>query len=128
MGVRLVDMREAVGRGLTIKPILTMLNHATTELFFDNLEVPAENLIGEEGQGFRYIVDGMNAERILIASECIGDGRFFIDRASSYAKERHVFGRPIGQNQGVQFPIARNRSEEHTSELQSLMRISYAVF
>lgn len=108
MSVLLVDMREAVGRGLTIQPIRTMLNHATTELFFDNLEVPAENLIGEEGQGFRYIVDGMNAERILIASECIGDGRFFIDRASAYAKERHVFGRPIGQNQGVQFPIARN--------------------
>ena len=108
MSVLLVDMREAAGRGLTIRPIRTMLNHATTELFFDNLEVPAENLIGEEGQGFRYIVDGMNAERILIASECIGDGRFFIDRASAYAKERQVFGRPIGQNQGVQFPIARN--------------------
>ena len=108
MSVLLVDMREAVGRGLTIQPIRTMLNHATTELFFDNLEVPAENLIGEEGQGFRYIVDGMNAERILIASECIGDGRFFIDRASAYAKEREVFGRAIGQNQGVQFPIARN--------------------
>lgn len=108
MSVLLVDMREAVGRGLTIQPIRTMLNHATTELFFDNLEVPTENLIGEEGQGFRYIVDGMNAERILIASECIGDGRFFIDRASAYAKEREVFGRPIGQNQGVQFPIARN--------------------
>jgi acyl-CoA dehydrogenase len=84
-----------------------MLNHATTELFFDNLPVPAANLIGEEGRGFRYILDGMNAERILIASECIGDGRFFIERATAYAKEREVFGRPIGQNQGVQFPIAR---------------------
>ena len=107
MSVLLVDMREAVGKGLTIRPVRTMLNHATTELFFDNLEVPAENLIGEEGQGFRYIIDGMNAERILIAAECIGDGRFFIDRASAYAREREVFGRPIGQNQGVQFPIAR---------------------
>jgi acyl-CoA dehydrogenase len=107
MSVLLVDMREAVGRGLTIRPIRTMLNHATTELFFDELEVPAENLIGEEGRGFHYILDGMNAERILIASECIGDGRFFIDRASAYARERQVFGRVIGENQGVQFPIAR---------------------
>jgi acyl-CoA dehydrogenase len=107
MSVLLVDMQEAKGRGLTIKPVRTMLNHATTELFFDNLEVPAENLIGKEGAGFRYIIDGMNAERILIASECIGDGKFFVDRASAYAKEREVFGRPIGENQGVQFPIAR---------------------
>jgi alkylation response protein AidB-like acyl-CoA dehydrogenase len=107
MSVLLVDMREAVGKGLTIRPIRTMLNHATTELFFDNLEVPAENLIGEEGRGFKYILDGMNAERILIASECVGDGRFFIDRASAYAKEREVFGRPIGENQAIQFPIAR---------------------
>lgn len=107
MSVLLVDMREAVNNGLTIRPIRTMLNHATTELFFDNLEVPAENLIGQEGRGFKYILDGMNAERILIASECIGDGKFFIDRASAYAKEREVFGRPIGQNQGIQFPIAR---------------------
>jgi acyl-CoA dehydrogenase len=107
MSVLLVDMREAKGKGLTIKPVRTMLNHATTELFFDNLEVPAENLIGKEGQGFRYIIDGMNAERILIAAECIGDGRFFVDRASAYAKDREVFGRPIGENQGVQFPIAR---------------------
>jgi alkylation response protein AidB-like acyl-CoA dehydrogenase len=107
MSVLIVDMREAVGKGLTIQPVRTMLNHATTELFFDDLEVPAANLVGEEGKGFRYILDGMNAERILIASECIGDGRFFIDRASGYAKERNVFGRPIGQNQGVQFPIAR---------------------
>lgn len=107
LSVLLVDMREAVGNGLTIRPIRTMLNHATTELFFDDLEVPATNLIGVEGSGFRYILDGMNAERILIASECIGDGKFFVDKAASYARERNVFGRPIGQNQGVQFPIAR---------------------
>lgn len=107
MSVLIVDLREAVGNGLTIRPVRTMLNHATTELFFDELRVPVANLVGEEGKGFRYILDGMNAERILIASECIGDGRFFIDRASAYATEREVFGRPIGQNQGVQFPIAR---------------------
>jgi acyl-CoA dehydrogenase len=107
ISVFLVDMREALGNGLTIRPIRTMLNHATTELFFDDMKVPAENLIGEEGKGFRYILSGMNAERILIASECIGDARFFIDRASAYASERSVFGRPIGENQGVQFPIAR---------------------
>ena len=107
MSVLLVDMREVVGRGLTIKPVRTMLNHATTELFFDNMEVPVANLIGEEGKGFGYILDGMNAERILIAAECIGDAKFFIDRASAYATQREVFGRPIGQNQGVQFPIAR---------------------
>ncbi len=107
MSVLLVDMRQAVGNGLTIRPIRTMLNHASTELFFDDLRVPVESLIGEEGQGFRYILDGMNAERILIAAECIGDAKFFIDRASAYAREREVFGRPIGQNQGVQFPIAR---------------------
>ncbi len=107
MSVLLVDMRDAIGNGLTIRPIRTMLNHATTELFFDDLRVPAANLIGEEGKGFRYILDGMNAERILIASECIGDGRFFIDKASAYASDRAVFGRPIGENQGVQFPLAR---------------------
>jgi len=107
ISVLLVDMRDAVGNGLTIRPIRTMLNHATTELFFDDLRVPAENLIGEEGKGFWYILSGMNAERILIASECIGDAKFFIDRASAYAKDRWVFGRPIGQNQGIQFPIAR---------------------
>jgi len=107
ISVLLVDMREAIGNGLTIRPIRTMLNHATTELFFDDLRVPVANLIGEEGKGFRYILSGMNAERILIASECIGDGRFFIDRASAYAKERSVFGQPIGVNQGIQFPIAR---------------------
>jgi alkylation response protein AidB-like acyl-CoA dehydrogenase len=107
MSVLLIDMRMAVGNGLTIRPVRTMINHATTELFFEDLEVPVQNLIGEEGQGFRYILDGMNAERILIAAECIGDARFFIDRATAYAKDRSVFGRPIGQNQGVQFPIAR---------------------
>lgn len=108
MSVLLVDLRDAVGKGLTIRPVRTMLNHATTELFFDDLRVPAANLIGEEGRGFQYILSGMNAERILIASECIGDGRFFIDKASAYARERHVFGRAIGENQGVQFPIARS--------------------
>ena len=107
MSVLLVDMREALGNGLTIRPIRTMLNHATTELFFDDLRVPAANLVGEEGKGFRYILSGMNAERILIAAECIGDGRFFIDKAAAYASERHVFGRAIGENQGIQFPLAR---------------------
>jgi len=107
MSVLLVDMREAVGNGLTVTPVRTMLNHATTELAFDDLVVPAANRIGEEGKGFRYILDGMNAERILIAAECIGDAKFFIDRASAYARDRQVFGRPIGENQGVQFPIAR---------------------
>jgi alkylation response protein AidB-like acyl-CoA dehydrogenase len=103
----LVDMREAKGNGLTIQPIRTMLNHATTALFFDDLKVPVDNVIGIEGQGFKYVLDGMNAERVLIAAECIGDGRFFIDRASAYAKDRTVFGRAIGENQGVQFPLAR---------------------
>jgi hypothetical protein len=107
LSVFLVDMREAVGRGLTIRPLRTMMNHATTEVFFDALEVPAAALVGEEGKGFRYILDGMNAERILIAAECVGDARWFIAKASDYAKTREVFGRPIGQNQGVQFPIAR---------------------
>src|SRR6201992_3761957 len=107
MSVLLVDMREAVGNGLTVTPVRTMLNHATTELAFDELRVPAANLIGEQGKGFRYILDGMNAERILIAAECIGDAKFFIDRASAYAREREVFGRAIGENQGVQVPIAR---------------------
>ena len=107
MSVLLVDMRTAVGNGLTITPVRTMLNHATTELLFEDLEVPAANLLGEEGKGFKYILDGMNAERILIAAECIGDAKFFIDRASQYAKDRVVFGRPIGENQGVQFPLAR---------------------
>jgi acyl-CoA dehydrogenase len=119
ISVFLLDMREAVGRGLTIKPIRTMFNHATTELFFDNLEIPASCLIGEEGKGFRYILDGMNAERILIASECIGDGRWFVSKASAYAKERVVFGRPIGQNQGVQFPIARAYAEVRAAKLMT---------
>ena len=107
MSVLLVDLREAAANGLTIKPIRTMMNHSSTELFFDDLPVPVENLVGEEGKGFRYILDGMNAERILIAAECIGDARYFIDRASKYSSDREVFGNPIGQNQGVQFPIAR---------------------
>ncbi|MEP5765990.1 MAG: acyl-CoA dehydrogenase family protein [Halieaceae bacterium] len=108
LSVLLVDMREAVGKGLTIKPIRTMMNHATTELFFDDLRVPKANLVGEAGKGFRYIMDGMNAERILIAAECIGDARYFVDRASAYASQREVFGRAIAENQGVQFPIARS--------------------
>jgi len=107
LSVFLVDMREAKGAGLTIRPIRTMMNHATTEVFFENLRVPTANLIGVEGEGFRYILSGMNAERILIAAECIGDAKWFISKASKYAGERVVFGRPIGQNQGVQFPIAR---------------------
>jgi acyl-CoA dehydrogenase len=107
LSVFLVDMRTAKNKGLSIRPIRTMMNHATTEVFFENLRVPAGNLIGEEGNGFRYILSGMNAERILIAAECIGDAKWFIDKASHYANERVVFGRPIGQNQGVQFPIAR---------------------
>jgi acyl-CoA dehydrogenase len=107
LSVMLVDLRAAVGKGLTIRPLRTMMNHATTELFFDDLEVPAANLIGAEGKGFTYLLDGLNAERILIAAECVGDGRWFIERATKYASERVVFGRPIGQNQGIQFPIAR---------------------
>lgn len=107
LSVLLVDLREAVGNGIEIRPIKTMMNHSTTELFIENLKVPVENLIGEEGKGFRYILDGMNAERILIASECIGDGRWFIERATNYANERVIFNRPISQNQGIQFPIAR---------------------
>jgi acyl-CoA dehydrogenase len=107
LSVFLVDLREAVGAGLTVNPRRVMMNNATNELFFEDLRVPAGNLVGEEGQGFRYILDGMNAERILISAECVGDGRFFIDRATARAKEREVFGRPLGKNQGVQFPIAR---------------------
>jgi len=117
ISVFLVDMRKARGHGLTIRPIRTMINHATTEVFFDNLEVPAENLIGEEGSGFRYILDGMNAERILIAAEAIGDARWFIAKAAAYAKERVVFGRPIGQNQGIQFPIARAYAQSEAADL-----------
>jgi acyl-CoA dehydrogenase len=118
LSVFLVDMRER-GESLTIKPIRTLMNHATTEVFFDDLELPADALVGEEGKGFRYILDGMNAERILIAGECVGDGRFFTERASAYASERHVFGRPIGANQGVQFPIAKAHM---AIEAASLMR------
>jgi alkylation response protein AidB-like acyl-CoA dehydrogenase len=117
LSVFLVDMRLALGTGITINPIRTMMNHATTELFFDDLRVPAENLIGEESQGFRYILSGMNAERILIAAECIGDAKWFISKATAYAKERIVFGRPIGQNQGVQFPIARAYAQMRAAEL-----------
>ncbi|QOL82683.1 acyl-CoA dehydrogenase family protein [Pseudooceanicola spongiae] len=117
LSVLLVDMREAKENGLTIRPIRTMMNHATTELFFDNVRVPAKNLIGEEGKGFRYILSGMNAERILIAAECIGDAKWFIDRATAYANERVVFGRPIGQNQGIQFPIAQAYARMRAAEL-----------
>src|SRR5574337_1259531 len=123
LSVLIVDLNEAVGNGLEIRPIKTMMNHATNELFFDDFTVPAENLIGEEGKGFRYILDGMNAERILIAAECIGDGYWFIQRATQYAKERVVFDRPIGQNQGIQFPIAR----AHVNvEAANLMRVRAA--
>ncbi|MFL9966268.1 acyl-CoA/acyl-ACP dehydrogenase [Paraburkholderia sediminicola] len=123
MSIFIVDLREVIGHGLTVQPILNMVNHETNELFFDNLEIPAENLIGEEGQGFRYILDGLNAERTLIAAECIGDGYWFVDKVTEYAKERVVFGRPIGQNQGVQFPIARSFINV---EAASLMRIEAA--
>ena len=108
VSIFIVDLRDAIGHGMTVRPIPNMVNHETNELFFDNLEIPAENLIGEEGMGFKYILDGLNAERTLIAAECIGDGYWFIDKVSQYVKDRVVFGRPIGQNQGVQFPIARS--------------------
>ena len=117
LSVLLVDMREALGNGLTLRPIRTMMNHATTEVFFDNLRVPAKNLIGEEGKGFRYILSGMNAERILIASECIGDAKWFIEHSVAYAKDRQVFDRPIGQNQGIQFPIAKAYANMRAAEL-----------
>ncbi|MGJ7507887.1 acyl-CoA dehydrogenase family protein [Variovorax sp. GT1P44] len=117
MSIFIVDLREAIGKGLTVRPILNMVNHETNELFFENLEIPAENLIGEEGQGFRYILDGLNAERTLIAAECIGDGYWFIDKVTAYTKERVVFGRPIGQNQGVQFPIAEAFIEIEAADL-----------
>ena len=117
MSIFIVDLREAIGKGLTVQPILNMVNHETNELFFENLEIPAENLIGEEGQGFKYILDGLNAERTLIAAECIGDGYWFIDRVTAYTKERVVFGRPIGQNQGVQFPIAEAFIEVEAANL-----------
>ena len=126
LSIFLIDMREAVGNGLTIKPIRTMINHNTTEIFFDDLRIPADSLIGEEGRGFRYILDGMNAERILIASECIGDARWFIAKASEYAKERRVFDRPIGQNQGIQFPIAQSYAESEAAAL--MMQKAAALF
>jgi alkylation response protein AidB-like acyl-CoA dehydrogenase len=117
LSVFILDMRTALGKGLTIRPIRTMMNHSTTEVFFENVRVPAENLVGEEGKGFRYILSGMNAERILIAAECVGDAKWLIERATSYAKERRVFGRPIGQNQGIQFPIARAYANMRAAEL-----------
>jgi acyl-CoA dehydrogenase len=117
MSIFMVDLRDAIGAGLTVRPIPNMVNHETNELFFENLEIPAENLIGEEGQGFRYILDGLNAERTLIAAECIGDGYWFIDRVTKYVKDRVVFGRPIGQNQGVQFPIAESYIEVEAANL-----------
>ena len=117
MSIFIVDLREAIGRGLTVRPIANMVNHETNELFFEDLEIPAENLIGEEGRGFRYILDGLNAERVLIAAECIGDGYWFVDKVSRYVSEREVFGRPIGQNQGVQFPIAEAYIEVEAANL-----------
>ncbi|MEK9683048.1 MAG: acyl-CoA dehydrogenase family protein [Rhodospirillaceae bacterium] len=117
LSVFLIDMREAVGNGLTIRPIRTMINHATTEVFFDNLRIPSSSLVGEEGKGFRYILSGMNAERILIAAECIGDSRWFIEKATNYAKDRSVFGQPIGKNQGIQFPIAESYAQTEAADL-----------
>ena len=117
MSIFIVDLRDSIGKGLDVRPIPNMVNHETNELFFENLEIPAENLIGQEGQGFKYILDGLNAERTLIAAECIGDGYWFIDRVSKYVSERVVFGRPIGQNQGVQFPIAEAYIEVEAANL-----------
>jgi acyl-CoA dehydrogenase len=117
MSVFLVDLREAIGKGMEVRPIVNMVSHDTNELFFDNLEIPVENLIGEEGKGFKYILDGLNAERTLIAAECVGDGYWFIDRVAKYAKDRNVFDRPIGQNQGVQFPIAETYIEVEAANL-----------
>ncbi len=117
LSVFIVDMREALGNGLEIKPIRTMINHATTEVFFDDLKIPADSLVGQEGKGFRYILDGMNAERILIAAECIGDARWFIEKARDYANDRQVFGREIGKNQGIQFPIAEAHMQTEAANL-----------
>ena len=117
LSVFIVELRDSIGKGLSVRPIANMVNHETNELFFENLEIPAENLIGVEGQGFKYILDGLNAERTLIAAECIGDGYWFIDRVTKYVKERVVFGRPIGQNQGVQFPIAESYIEVEAANL-----------
>jgi acyl-CoA dehydrogenase len=119
LSVFLIDLREAKGNGVEIRPIKALINHNTTEVFIENLKVPADNLIGEEGQGFRYILDGMNAERILVASECIGDGRWLLKRGVTYANERVVFGRPIGQNQGVQFPLARAFAELEAADMMA---------
>jgi acyl-CoA dehydrogenase len=117
MSIFIVDLHEAIGKGMTVRPIRNMVNHETNELFFENLEIPAENLIGEEGKGFKYILDGLNAERTLIAAECIGDARWFVARSAAYACERRVFDRPIGQNQGVQFPIAESHIETEAADL-----------
>lgn len=117
MSIFIVDLKDAIGQGMTVQPIPNMVNHETNELFFDNLEIPAENLIGEEGQGFKYILTGLNAERTLIAAECIGDGYWFVEKVSEYVKDRQVFGRPIGQNQGVQFPIAESYIEIEAANL-----------
>jgi acyl-CoA dehydrogenase len=117
LSIFLVDMQQAIGNGMTIRPIDTMTNHATTEIFFENLRVPAQNLVGQEGEGFQYILTGMNAERLLIAAECIGDAKWFIQKAAAYSKERKVFNRPIGQNQGIQFPIARAYAQTRAAEL-----------
>ena len=126
LSVILVDMREAKGNGLTIRPIRTMMNHAATEIFLDNLRVPAQNLVGAEGEGFRHILSGMNAERVLIAAECVGDAKWFIDKAVGYAKDRRVFDRPIGQNQGVQFPIAKAYANMRAAEL--MVREALALY
>jgi acyl-CoA dehydrogenase len=126
LSVFLVDLREAKGNGVEIRPIKAMINHNTTEVFIENLKVPVENLIGEEGQGFRYILDGMNAERILVASECVGDGRWLLNKGVAYANERRVFGRPIGQNQGVQFPLARAHAELEAADM--MCRRAAALF
>ncbi len=126
LSVFIVDLREAVGNGLTVRPLRMMVNHATTELVFDNLEIPADSLIGEEGRGFRYILDGMNAERVLIAAECIGDARWFIERACAYARDRVVFGRPIGANQGIQFPLSRAHAATEAAAL--MVRKAAALF
>ncbi len=117
MSIFIVDLKEALGKGMTVRPILNMVNHETNEVFFTDAHIPADALIGEEGKGFRYILDGMNAERILIAAECVGDGRWFVERASRYAGDREVFGRPIGANQGVQFPIARAHIHVEAADL-----------
>src|SRR6202041_2239542 len=126
LSVFLVDLRESLGKGLEIRPIDEMINHNTTEVFFDNLKIPADSLIGEEGKGFRYILDGMNAERILVAQECIGDGRWLLNKGVEYAKERGVFDRPIGQNQGVQFPLARAYAELEAADM--ICRRAAALF